>query len=128
MCDFDDYDCCHDDCLDCEDCFEEGYEMGLHDRRRSASRSGTDGCYIATAVYGSYDCPEVWVLRRFRDYGLRQTAIGRVLVRLYYAVSPQLVRMFGHAETVKRLTRSRLDMLVGFLKKKGFADTAYYDR
>lgn len=24
-------------------------------------------CYIATSVYGSYDCPEVWTLRRFRD-------------------------------------------------------------
>ncbi|AZA83149.1 hypothetical protein C1637_19580 [Chryseobacterium lactis] len=24
-------------------------------------------CYIATAVYGSYDCSEVWILRRFRD-------------------------------------------------------------
>src|SRR5699024_12626084 len=21
------------------------------------------GCYVATAVYGSYDCPEVWTLR-----------------------------------------------------------------
>ena len=25
------------------------------------------GCYVATAVYGSYDCPEVWTLRRYRD-------------------------------------------------------------
>ncbi len=31
------------------------------------------GCYIATAVYGSYDCPEVWVLRRYRDYKLSKT-------------------------------------------------------
>ena len=25
------------------------------------------GCYIATCVYGSYDCPQVWILRRYRD-------------------------------------------------------------
>ena len=25
------------------------------------------GCYIATCVYGSYDCPQVQTLRRFRD-------------------------------------------------------------
>ena len=30
-------------------------------------------CYIATAVYGSYDCPQVWVLRRFRAEVLLQT-------------------------------------------------------
>ncbi|MDR0918559.1 MAG: hypothetical protein LBM93_04840 [Oscillospiraceae bacterium] len=35
----------------------------------NASNSPNSGrCYIATAVYGSYDCPEVWTLRRFRDY------------------------------------------------------------
>ena len=27
-----------------------------------------NGCYIATCVYGSYDCPQVLTLRRFRDY------------------------------------------------------------
>ena len=26
------------------------------------------GCYIATAVYGSYDCPQVWTLRRYRSH------------------------------------------------------------
>ena len=31
------------------------------------------GCYIATAVYGSYDCPQVWTLRRYRDYTLAET-------------------------------------------------------
>ena len=52
----------------------------------------SDGCYIATAVYGTYDCPELWVLRRFRDYGLRKSIIGTAFVRFYYAVSPRLVR------------------------------------
>ena len=31
------------------------------------------GCYVATAVYGSYDCPEIWTLRRFRDKVLART-------------------------------------------------------
>ena len=48
----------------------------------------SDGCYIASAVYGTYDCPELWVLRRFRDYGLRKSKIGRAFVRFYYAISP----------------------------------------
>lgn len=33
----------------------------------NSSPSSNNGCYIATCVYGSYDCPQVWILRRFRD-------------------------------------------------------------
>ncbi|HIZ10458.1 MAG TPA: leucine-rich repeat protein, partial [Candidatus Borkfalkia avicola] len=40
------------------------------------------GCYIATAVYGSYDCPQVWTLRRYRDFSLSRTAPGRLFVKL----------------------------------------------
>ena len=43
------------------------------------------GCYVATAVYGSYDCPEVWTLRRYRDYELDTTWYGRVFIKTYYA-------------------------------------------
>ena len=60
----------------------------------------SDGCYIATAVYGTYDCPELWVLRRFRDYGLRKSIIGTAFVRFYYAVSPRLVRRLPYVRGV----------------------------
>lgn len=53
------------------------------------------GCYVATAVYGSYDCPEVWTLRRFRDSTLASTWYGLLFTKTYYAVSPTLVRWFG---------------------------------
>ena len=36
------------------------------------------GCYIATAVYGSYDCPQVWVLRRYRDQNLSAHFCGKI--------------------------------------------------
>ena len=39
--------------------------------------NSNNGCYIATCVYGSYDCPEVWTLRRFRDCTLEKTWYGR---------------------------------------------------
>ena len=40
------------------------------------------GCYIATCVYNSYDCPEVWTLRRFRDEYLEKYYLGR----LFFAI------------------------------------------
>lgn len=43
------------------------------------------GCYIATCVYGSYDCPQVWTLRRYRDNTLAETWYGRLFVHTYYA-------------------------------------------
>jgi hypothetical protein len=45
-------------------------------------------CFIATACYGSSDCPQVNVLRRYRDEEMLTNIIGRILVAIYYAVSP----------------------------------------
>ena len=64
------------------------------------------GCYVATAVYGSYDCPEVWTLRRFRDKVLAKTWYGRLFIHLYYAVSPTAVKLSTCA--VKRTLFDRL--------------------
>ena len=47
-----------------------------------ASGSASGCCYVATAVYDSYNCPEVWTLRRYRDYKLAETWYGRAFVRL----------------------------------------------
>ena len=48
------------------------------------------GCYIATAVYGSYDCPQVLVLRKFRDEILSKSRCGRAFIKMYYFFSPPL--------------------------------------
>lgn len=50
------------------------------------SYESNSGCYIATYVYGSYDCPQVWTLRRFRDYTLHETWYGRAFIKCYYAI------------------------------------------
>ena len=86
------------------------------------------GCYIATAVYGSYDCPQVWTLRRYRDYTLAKTWYGRVFIRTYYAVSPTLVKWFGETEWFKRLWQGKLDRMVSRLNDQGVKDTPYIDQ
>lgn len=86
------------------------------------------GCYVATAVYGSYDCPQVWTLRRFRDQRLAAVLPGRAFIRLYYAVSPALVRWFGKTAWFKALWKAPLDRLVQSLREQGVEDTPYQDQ
>lgn len=86
------------------------------------------GCYIATCVYGSYDCPEVWTLRRFRDSELAKIWYGRAFIKIYYATSPKLVKMFGNNEWIKKRWQYRLDKMVNSLRQKGFEDSPYNDR
>lgn len=69
-------------------------------------------CYIATAVYGSYDAPEVLVLRRFRDEVLSKSMPGRAFIRSYYAVSPPVARRLENAGRINRLVRRMLDKIV----------------
>ena len=92
------------------------------------SETSKGGCYIATAVYGSYDCPEVWTLRRFRDENLQQSATGRLFVKTYYALSPKVVKVFGETKWFNRFWQSRLDRLVARLKADGYKDTPYRDK
>lgn len=93
----------------------------------SDNSSSSGGCYIATAVYGSYDCPEVWTLRRFRDYALAQTLCGRILIRIYYALSPTLVKRCGNMKWFKKMWKTPLDKLVHKLREKGYESTLYHD-
>ena len=87
-----------------------------------------NGCYIATAVYGSYDCPEVWVLRRYRDYNLDSTNIGKAFIKIYYAISPYVVKLFGKTKWFNRYWRNKLDKKVLLLKSQGYKDTPYDDK
>lgn len=97
-------------------------EIILKEQKKSGK-----ACYVATAVYGSYDCPQVWTLRRFRDDTLRKTWYGRLFIRVYYAISPTLVKWFGHSKWFRTFWKGKLDKMVAKLQEKGFASTPYED-
>lgn len=99
-----------------------------YDSNYETPNISTSGCYVATAVYGSYDCPEVWTLRRFRDYSLAETWYGRAFIHTYYAISPALVKWFGKTSWFKKLWKGKLDRMVTKLQKKGFKNTPYEDK
>ena len=95
---------------------------------KNSEQKATGGCYVATAVYGSYDCPQVWTLRRYRDYTLAETWYGRAFIHTYYAISPTLVKWFGHTEWFKKMWKGKLDRMVANLKADGVEDTPYEDK
>lgn len=98
-------------------------------KAKSTEYEKTGGpCYIATCVYGSYDCPPVWTLRRFRDDFLAKSRGGRAFIRTYYAVGPKIVKLFGQTEWFNRFFRSVLNKFVKHLRAKGFEDSPYTDK
>ena len=90
--------------------------------------ASASGCYVATAVYGSYDCPQVWTLRRYRDYTLAETWYGRAFIKTYYAISPTLVKWFGHTDWFRKMWKGKLDRMVSDLNAKGVNDSPYVDK
>lgn len=76
------------------------------------------GCFIATMVYGSYDAPEVLVLRKFRDDKLARNLFGRIFIRIYYWLSPSIVCIFKNNKPVNKFIKSILDKWVRVLVKK----------
>ena len=95
---------------------------------KSNKTTSAGGCYVATAVYGSYDCPQVWTLRRYRDFTLAKTWYGRLFIKIYYAVSPTLVKWFGKTKWFKNLWQGMLDRMVTKLQSEGVESTPYEDR
>jgi hypothetical protein len=86
------------------------------------------GCYIATCVYGSYDCPEVWTLRRFRDEHLAVSWVGRFFIRTYYKVTPSIIEVFGSSKLLVSISRVMLNKLIRSLQLRGISDEHYSDR
>lgn len=85
------------------------------------------GCYVASCVYGSYDCPQVWTLRRYRDEYLERSIAGRVFIRIYYTLSPIIVAMFGKNAIVRDIWKKLLDSFVNRLRNRGYSNRRYND-
>ncbi|MCD8337749.1 MAG: sel1 repeat family protein [Lachnospiraceae bacterium] len=80
--------------------------------------SGSEGCYIATAVYGSYDAPEVLVLRDFRDSFLNVRWWGRGFIKFYYFCSPSIAHKLQKTKRFNLIIRDILNHFVRYLMER----------
>jgi hypothetical protein len=75
-------------------------------------------CFVACAVYGSFDAPQVVTLRTFRDRFLVHHSAGRAFVWGYYRFGPvaaKLTKLSGSKG--QKAVRWALDRLVSRLKR-----------
>ena len=89
-----------------------GYSSQTRNRNAQSSNNKNDGCFIATAVYGSYNNPSVIVLRAFRDQFLQRSVIGEKFVLIYYKVSPCCANWLVDKPILKKVTKFFLSQFV----------------
>ena len=76
--------------------------------------SGSGGCFIATAAFGSYENRYVKSLRHFRDKHLLTNTLGTKFVTLYYKYSPPVAAKIETSELLKSTVRAAIYPMVGF--------------
>lgn len=74
--------------------------------------NNSSGCYIATMAYGSYEHPQVQILRKFRDDVLLSSFFGKLFVKIYYFTSPKIVLVFKNQITLNTIIRKLLDRFI----------------
>lgn len=102
-------------------------QEGAQSQQKPEQKKDTGGCYVATAIYGDYDCPSVWILRRYRDFHLKNKWYGRIFIKMYYGISPVLVKSFGKKEWFSRIFHPLLDKKVQKLFNEGYSHLPYED-
>ncbi|MBA7648770.1 hypothetical protein ES703_56560 [subsurface metagenome] len=70
--------------------------------------NGGDGCFIATAAYGTSTAAEIDTLRAFRDEVLLENGLGSQLVAFYYDVSPPVADFISEHDVLRTLVRELL--------------------
>jgi hypothetical protein len=65
-----------------------------------------NGCFIATAVYGSPCAPEILVLQKFRDSYMLTNMPGKLFVKLYYLLSPPLASFIVNKYRLRQVVRA----------------------
>jgi hypothetical protein len=71
----------------------------------SGNETEKQGCFIATAAYGSYLDSHVQTLRDFRDSYMVTNPVGRGLVSAYYRLSPPIAEFIDNHPSLKPMVR-----------------------
>jgi len=80
----------------------------------------SQGCFIATAAYGTPTAEQIDVLREFRDIVLLESTAGSQFVALYYQLSPPIADFISESSFLRTLVRELLvDPIVWVVEATG---------
>ena len=79
----------------------------------SGSGAGGEGCFIATAAYGSHMDRRVKILTKFRDNRLVTNPIGRSIVNAYYTLSTPVASYLHKHPLARAIVRYALVPITG---------------
>jgi len=98
-----------------------GFDNRLHYKYGAAYSNNPpsdQGCFIATAAYGTPMAEEIGVLRLLRDQKLLPTTLGTLLVRFYYRTSPPIADIIRRVGYLRKGIRLILNPLIKKLRHK----------
>ncbi len=76
-----------------------------------------NGCFIATAAYGTSTAEEIDILRAFRDEVMLESTVGSQLVEWYYQTSPQVADFISENSLLRTIVRELvIDPMVSLAK------------
>jgi len=64
-----------------------------------------EGCFIATAAYGTDTAQEIDILRKFRDEILLPNSLGTQFVSFYYRTSPPIADFISRHDVLRTIVR-----------------------
>ena len=67
-----------------------------------------EGCFIATATYGTEVHSKIDLLRDFRDSWLKKNYFGRLFIKAYYRLSPPVADYIAESEVRREKVRKVL--------------------
>jgi len=95
---------------------KDGYYTGRTDEGSGSGGGGDSSCFITTACIEakglSENCPELNVLRTFRDEYIENLPEGEKAIREYYEIAPQIVAGINSAENPKKVYLDLYERLV----------------
>lgn len=75
----------------------------------------TQGCFVATAAYGSPFATKIDLLRSFRDVHLMKSSLGRKAVAFYYRNAEPWAAWIAECEPLRAVTRMLLAPVIGLI-------------